>query len=92
MSIAGPSTERMIPARALGLTNTKEILLVCASPQGIGRGCRNFLGGRLGGLADGLHPRNSHTYDHNGAAGLINRALKQWPQDAAHWSVFLLGH
>ena len=82
---------RMILASAEGLTNADVARRVGASPQAVGKWRRRFLAAGVQGLHDELRPGRPRTYDDERVAQVIQRALRDKPADATHWSTRTLG-
>ena len=53
----------------------------------VGKWRRRFAEQRISGLHDELRPGRPRTYADEQVAGLINRVLRNRPQNATHWSV-----
>ncbi len=82
---------RMILASAAGLTNADVARRVGASPQAVGKWRHRFLAAGVLGLHDELRPGRPQTYDDERVAQVINRALRDKPTTATHWSTRTLG-
>ena len=82
---------RMILASAEGLTNAAVARRVGASPQAVSKWRGRFLAAGILGLDDELRPGRPRSYDDDKVAQVINRALRDKPAHATHWSTRTLG-
>ena len=82
---------RMILASADGLTNSEVARRVGVSPQVVGKWRMRYLEGGIQGLHDEPRPGRPRTYDDEKVSRVINRALREKPPDATHWSTHSMG-
>ena len=83
--------DRMILASADGITTAAVARRVGASPLAVGKWRKRYLDGGIQGLHDELRPGRPRTDDDERGARVINRALRDKPPNATHWSTHSMG-